>query len=319
MSRCCRRAACSRSPTWPSVRCRRCCIRCLTASTGSPPCRRTRCGRRWGSLPDRTWSSCPAMPPWSASWRRRPRRGRCSSPPTICSGSTPPRATRSCSRPAVWTPMPWPSSSRFATARPRSRCARVCPSCTSRGWPRSRRWRSWPAPPAGSLPRWPGGCGRRPPAIRWRSSRSRATSRPRSAPDASRSTQPLPVGQRLEDSFAARAATLPEASRQALLVAATSYTGATDTLLAALGELGLASDALDAAEEEDLVSIAHGTLTWRHPARALRHLSRRRRPGPADRPRRPGARRRRGSPARSSRLASRRGGGRSRRGGGRRA
>ena len=77
--------------------------------------------------------------------------------------------------------------------------------------------------------------------------------------------QPLPVGQRLEDSFAARAATLPEASRQALLVAATSYTGATDTLLAALDELGLAPGALDAAEDEDLVSIAHGALTWRHP------------------------------------------------------
>ena len=77
--------------------------------------------------------------------------------------------------------------------------------------------------------------------------------------------EPLPVGQRLEDSFAARAAALPDASRQALLVAATSYTGATDTLLAALGELGLPANALDAAEEEDLVSIAHGALTWRHP------------------------------------------------------
>jgi DNA-binding CsgD family transcriptional regulator len=77
--------------------------------------------------------------------------------------------------------------------------------------------------------------------------------------------EPLPVGRRLEDSFAARAAALPDASRQALLVAATSYTGATDTILAALSELGLAPDALDAAEEEDLVSIAHGALTWRHP------------------------------------------------------
>src|SRR5262249_34824203 len=61
--------------------------------------------------------------------------------------------------------------------------------------------------------------------------------------------EPLPVGRRLEDSFAARAAALPDAARQALLVAATSYTGATDTLLAALGELGLPANALDAAEE----------------------------------------------------------------------
>ena len=77
--------------------------------------------------------------------------------------------------------------------------------------------------------------------------------------------EPLPVGRRLEDSFAARAAELPEASRQALLVAATSYTGATDTILAALGELGLPATALEAAEEEDLVAIVHGSLAWRHP------------------------------------------------------
>ena len=77
--------------------------------------------------------------------------------------------------------------------------------------------------------------------------------------------EPLPVGRRLEDSFAARAAKLPEASRQALLVAATSYTGATDTILAGLAELGLPPTALEAAEEEDLVSIVHGSLTWRHP------------------------------------------------------
>ena len=77
--------------------------------------------------------------------------------------------------------------------------------------------------------------------------------------------EPLPVGRRLEDSFAARAAQLPEASRRALLVAATSYTGATDTILTALGELGLPATALEAAEEEDLVSIVHGSLAWRHP------------------------------------------------------
>jgi DNA-binding CsgD family transcriptional regulator len=77
--------------------------------------------------------------------------------------------------------------------------------------------------------------------------------------------QPLPVGRRLEDSFAARAAALPGQSRQALLVAAASYTGATDTILAALDDLGLAANALDAAEEEDLVSIVEGRLRWRHP------------------------------------------------------
>jgi DNA-binding CsgD family transcriptional regulator len=77
--------------------------------------------------------------------------------------------------------------------------------------------------------------------------------------------QPLPVGRRLEESFAARAAALPDETRQALLVAATSYTGATDTILAALEVLDLPPDALEAAEEEGLVSIADGALAWRHP------------------------------------------------------
>jgi DNA-binding CsgD family transcriptional regulator len=77
--------------------------------------------------------------------------------------------------------------------------------------------------------------------------------------------EPLPVGQRLEDSFAARAAALPDVCRQALVVAATSYTGATDTLLDALALLELPANALDAAEEEDLISISDGSLAWRHP------------------------------------------------------
>jgi DNA-binding CsgD family transcriptional regulator len=77
--------------------------------------------------------------------------------------------------------------------------------------------------------------------------------------------EPLPVGRRLEEAFATRAAGLPAPSRQALLVGAASYTGATDTILAALAELDLPADALDAAEEEDLVSIVDGRLRWRHP------------------------------------------------------
>ena len=77
--------------------------------------------------------------------------------------------------------------------------------------------------------------------------------------------EPLPVGQRLEASFAERAATLPVDGQRALLVAAASYTGAADTVLAALGELGLPAGALDPAEEEGLVSIGGGTVSWRHP------------------------------------------------------
>lgn len=77
--------------------------------------------------------------------------------------------------------------------------------------------------------------------------------------------QPLPVGRRLEDAFAARVAALPEPTRRALLVAATSFTGAGDTILAAVAVLGLPADALDPAEEEGLITLAHGTVTWRHP------------------------------------------------------
>jgi DNA-binding CsgD family transcriptional regulator len=77
--------------------------------------------------------------------------------------------------------------------------------------------------------------------------------------------EPLPVGRRLEASFAARAAVLPEACRQALLIAATSYTGATDTILAALTVRGLPPNALDPAEEDGLISIINGSLAWRHP------------------------------------------------------
>lgn len=77
--------------------------------------------------------------------------------------------------------------------------------------------------------------------------------------------EPLPVGQRLEDSFAARAAALPASCRQALLVAATSYTGATDTIFDALTVLELPANALDPAEGEDLISIVDGALAWRHP------------------------------------------------------
>jgi DNA-binding CsgD family transcriptional regulator len=77
--------------------------------------------------------------------------------------------------------------------------------------------------------------------------------------------EPLPVGQRLEDSFAARAAALPDACRRALLVAATSSTGATDTIRDALRVLELPAEALEPAEEDGLIEIAHGALSWRHP------------------------------------------------------
>ena len=52
-------------------------------------------------------------------------------------------------------------------------------------------------------------------------------------------SEPLPVGLRLEESFAARASALPEGCRRALLVAAASYSGAADTIFDALAIVGL--------------------------------------------------------------------------------
>ena len=78
-------------------------------------------------------------------------------------------------------------------------------------------------------------------------------------------SEPLPVGERLEASFVATSAALPAPTRRALLVAAASYTGATDTILSALDDIGLRSSALDAAEEAGLIKIDDGVLHWRHP------------------------------------------------------
>ena len=78
-------------------------------------------------------------------------------------------------------------------------------------------------------------------------------------------SEPLPVGQRLEASFVARAAVLPETCQHALLVAAASYTGATDAIFDALTSLDLPPGALEPAEEDGLITIADGLLSWRHP------------------------------------------------------
>ena len=94
-------------------------------------------------------------------------------------------------------------------------------------------------------------------------------------------TEPLPVGQRLEESFAATIARLDLECRQALLIASASYTGATDTIFAALELCGLGATALHPAEEEGLIVISDAVLSWRHPLvrSAVYHAA----PGPARR------------------------------------
>ncbi|WP_406636549.1 AAA family ATPase [Amycolatopsis sp. WGS_07] len=78
----------------------------------------------------------------------------------------------------------------------------------------------------------------------------------------------LPLTERLERTFASRVATLPEATRAALLVAALNETGSIAETLAATGiVLGTSVDAevLSPAADARLVEFAVGCVTFRHP------------------------------------------------------
>lgn len=76
---------------------------------------------------------------------------------------------------------------------------------------------------------------------------------------------PLPIGARLERSFARRAQALGDASRLALLVAAASDTGELRVIGPALSELGTSTAALEPAEGAGLVRIGTGDVRFRHP------------------------------------------------------
>jgi DNA-binding CsgD family transcriptional regulator len=65
--------------------------------------------------------------------------------------------------------------------------------------------------------------------------------------------------------FARHVELLPETSRQALLVAATSESGSLDAILEALAALGLQPRARAEAEQAALVSVDGGRLEFRHP------------------------------------------------------
>jgi DNA-binding CsgD family transcriptional regulator len=77
--------------------------------------------------------------------------------------------------------------------------------------------------------------------------------------------EPLPAGSSVERAFAGRAEALPEGSRKALLVAAVSNSNAQEGVVAALGALGLAAEALEPAEDAGLLRLAGGRLEFRHP------------------------------------------------------
>lgn len=79
---------------------------------------------------------------------------------------------------------------------------------------------------------------------------------------------PLPAGERLQRTYATRIAALPPATRDALLLAAASDTGATAPLAAALGALrggGELATALAPAEDAGLVALDGATIRFAHP------------------------------------------------------
>jgi DNA-binding CsgD family transcriptional regulator len=76
---------------------------------------------------------------------------------------------------------------------------------------------------------------------------------------------PLPVSARIENSYLEWVRRLPDATQTLLLVAAAEDSGELSTVLAAAAVLGVAAEALDAAEEISLVRVEGSRLQFRHP------------------------------------------------------
>ena len=77
--------------------------------------------------------------------------------------------------------------------------------------------------------------------------------------------EPARIGKQLEQAFRARANTLPEQTRRALVVAAAASTSELGVLRTALASVGLSLEALEPAEAAGLVSLDAAVLTFRHP------------------------------------------------------
>ena len=75
----------------------------------------------------------------------------------------------------------------------------------------------------------------------------------------------IPLTPRLEGIFLHRTEQLPAPTQNALLIAAADNTGDAAIVLRAAAGLGLAADALDPAEEANLVQVTGATITFRHP------------------------------------------------------
>ena len=76
---------------------------------------------------------------------------------------------------------------------------------------------------------------------------------------------PVPAGATLERAFLWRAEALSADSRRALVVAAVSLSDEVETIASALESLGLDRDALEPAEDAELLSLADGGVAFRHP------------------------------------------------------
>ena len=75
----------------------------------------------------------------------------------------------------------------------------------------------------------------------------------------------LPLTARLRAAFAQRVETLPESTRDALLIASMEDMGELAVTVRAAKTLGLAPDALDPAEEAGLIRSGGGVIAFRHP------------------------------------------------------
>jgi DNA-binding CsgD family transcriptional regulator len=78
-------------------------------------------------------------------------------------------------------------------------------------------------------------------------------------------TTPLPTGDRVEELFSRRVASLPQPTRRALGVAAALDGGALDQLFAVFEKLGLGEGDLAPAEASGVVTVRGSRLVFRHP------------------------------------------------------
>ncbi|MEU8139614.1 ATP-binding protein [Streptodolium elevatio] len=76
---------------------------------------------------------------------------------------------------------------------------------------------------------------------------------------------PLPVTQRVQETFRAQIVGLPPASRSILLVAAADRFAGMDTVLRVARAVGADTSDLEAAEHAGLINVADGELAFRHP------------------------------------------------------